>query len=271
MSEMKSMYSFPPNGEEFRDKRVVVTGGTQGAGEAMVRRFLFSGAQVATAARSAHPGAQQATIFVQTDLGTAEGIQKLADRVLSEWGGVDVLVNCVGGSDAPNGGYAALTDEHWQKALNLNLLAAVRCDKHFLAGMIERKSGVVLHVASIQHRLPLYDSTLAYAAAKGALSTYSKGLANEVGPKGVRVNMISPGFIETSGAHGMIVALAKSRGIDETAARQTVMHMIGGIPIGRPAQPEDVADLAAFLASDRAASIHGADYVIDGGTMPTTS
>ncbi len=80
--------------------------------------------------------------------------------------------------------------------------------------MIERKSGVILHVASIQHRLPLYDSTLAYAAAKGALSTYSKGLANEVGPRGVRVNMISPGFIETSGARGMIVAVAKSRGIE---------------------------------------------------------
>jgi NAD(P)-dependent dehydrogenase (short-subunit alcohol dehydrogenase family) len=81
--------------------------------------------------------------------------------------------------------------------------------------------------------------------------------------------MVSPGFIETSGAHGMIVQLAKSRGIDEHAARQQIMNMIGGIPIGRPAQPEEVAELVAFLASNRAASIHGADYVIDGGTMPT--
>jgi Enoyl-(Acyl carrier protein) reductase len=78
--------------------------------------------------------------------------------------------------------------------------------------MIERQSGVILHISSIQHRLPLYDSTLAYAAAKGALNPYNKGLANEVGPKGMRVNMISPGLIETSGAHGMIVALAKSKG-----------------------------------------------------------
>jgi NAD(P)-dependent dehydrogenase (short-subunit alcohol dehydrogenase family) len=257
--------------EDFKNKRVLVTGGTKGAGEAMVRRFLSSGAQVATAARSSLPTDQRPTLFVQTDLGTAAGIQKLADHILTEWGGVDILVNCVGGSDAPNGGYAALTDDHWHTALSLNLLAAVRCDKHFLAGMIERKAGVILHVASIQHRLPLYDSTLAYAAAKGALSTYSKGLANEVGPKGVRVNMISPGFIETSGARGMIVAVANSRGIDEDAARQAIMDMIGGIPIGRPARPEEVAELAAFLASDRAASIHGADYVIDGGTIPTTS
>ena len=100
--------------------------------------------------------------------------------------------------------------------------------------MLDRRSGVIIHIASIQHRLPLYDSTLAYAAAKAALVTYSKGLANEVGPKGIRVNVISPGFIETSGAHGMIVQLAKTNGIDEATARQPIMDMIGGIPIGRP-------------------------------------
>ena len=115
--------------------------------------------------------------------------------------------------------------------------------------MLERRSGVILHIGSIQHRLPLYDATLAYAAAKGALRTYSKGLANEVGPKGVRVNMISPGFIETSGAHGMIVQLAKSNGIDENAARQPIGDMIGGIPIGRPGRPEEVADLLGKLAA----------------------
>jgi NAD(P)-dependent dehydrogenase (short-subunit alcohol dehydrogenase family) len=188
---------------------------------------------------------------------------------MEKWGGIDILVNCVGGSDAPNGGFAALTDDHWQNALNINLMAAVRFDRSFLPGMIERGSGVILHISSIQHRLPLYDATLAYAAAKGALSTYSKGLANEVGPKGVRVNMISPGFIETSGAHRMILNLAKSKGIDENAARQEIMDMLGGIPIGRPAEPEEVAELVAFLASNRAASVHGADYVIDGGTVPT--
>src|SRR5437899_10420314 len=96
--------------------------------------------------------------------------------------------------------FAPFAPGDWQKALNVNLLASVRLDRAFLPGMIERKSGVILHISSIQHRLPLYDATLAYAAAKGALNTYNKGLANEVGPKGVRVNMISPGFIETSGA-----------------------------------------------------------------------
>jgi NAD(P)-dependent dehydrogenase (short-subunit alcohol dehydrogenase family) len=136
--------------------------------------------------------------------------------------------------------------------------------------MLERGTGVVLHIASIQHRLPLYDATLAYAAAKAALVTYSKGLANEAGPAGVRVNVISPGFIETSGAQGMILRLAESSGIDESVAREQIMAMVGGIPIGRPGRPDEVAELVAFLASDRAASIHGANYVIDGGSIPTT-
>lgn len=266
---MTEPYPFPVSHDEFKGKRVLVTGGTKGMGEAIVRRFTLSGAAVATTARSPVPPGQSPSLFLQTDIGTPEGVQLLVNRIQQEWGGLDVLINCVGGSDAPNGGFQALTDDDWHKALSVNLLAAVRLNRAFVPGMIERKSGVVLHISSIQHRLPLYDATLAYAAAKGALTTYNKGLANEVGPKGVRVIMISPGFIETSGAHGMIVQLAQSSGIEESAARQQIMNMIGGIPIGRPGKPEEVAELVVFLASDRAAYIHGADFVIDGGTMPT--
>jgi len=266
---MITVYPFPVSGDEFKNKRVLVTGGTKGMGEAIVRRFTLSGAAVATTARSPLPKGQSPSLFVQADIGTAQGVQTVVDRIQQEWDGLDILVNCLGGSEAPNGGFRALTDDDWQRALNVNLLAAVRLNRAFVPGMIERNSGVVIHISSIQHRLPLYDATLAYAAAKGALSTYNKGLANEVGSKGVRVNMISPGFIETSGAHGMIVHLAESRGIGEDSARREIMNMIGGIPIGRPGLPEEVAELVAFLASDRAASIHGADYIIDGGTMPT--
>jgi NAD(P)-dependent dehydrogenase (short-subunit alcohol dehydrogenase family) len=262
-------YPFPVQDDEFKAKRVLVTGGTKGMGEAIVRRLTLSGASVATTARSPLADGQSAALFMQADIGTAKGVQRVVDRVRQEWGGLDILVNNVGGSDAPRGGFRALSDEDWQRALNVNLLAAVRLDRAFLPGMIERKSGIVIHISSIQHRLPLHDATLAYAAAKGALRTYSKGLANEVGPKGIRVNMISPGFIETSGAHGMIVQLAQSGGISEDAARQQIVNMIGGIPVGRPGRPEEVAELVAFLVSDRAASIHGADYIIDGGTMPT--
>lgn len=262
--------TFNVDSDEFRDRRVLVTGGTKGIGEAIVRRLGAGGATVATTGRSALPEDQRPALFVRADVGTAEGVGDVARRVLAEWGGVDVLVNCVGGSDAPGGGFGALGDGEWEKALGLNLMAAVRFDRALVPGMIERGRGVVLHVASIQHRLPLHDSTLAYAAAKAALRTYSKGLANEVGPRGVRVNTVSPGFVETPAARDMILRLAEGRGVDERAARQAVVDMIGGIPAGRPGRPEEIAELVAFLASDRAAWIHGADYVIDGGTLRTT-
>jgi NAD(P)-dependent dehydrogenase (short-subunit alcohol dehydrogenase family) len=266
---MAVSYPYSLVGDEFKGKRVLITGGTKGMGEAMVRRFGLSGALVATTARSPLPSGQTPDLFIEADVSTTKGVQLIAERVLQEWDGLDILVNNVGGSTAPNGGFQALTDDDWQTALNTNLLAAVRLDRAFVPQMIAQGNGVVIHISSIQHLLPLYDSTLAYAAAKGALRTYSKGLANEVGPKGVRVNMVSPGFIETSGAHKMIVQLAQNREISEQESRQEIMNMIGGIPIGRPGHPEEVAELVAFLASERAASIHGADYVLDGGTIPT--
>ena len=262
--------TFAIDTDEFRDRRILVTGGTKGIGEAIVRRFAGGGGAVATAGRSALPGGQRPALFVRADLSTAGGVNDVVQRVLSEWGAVDVLVNCVGGSDAPSGGFRVLPDEEWEKAFNLNLMSAVRFDRALIPGMIERGRGVVIHVSSITHRLPQHDSTLAYSAAKAAMRTYSKGLAREVGPRGVRVNTVSPGFIETPAAQAMFRRLAESRGVDERAARQAVVDMIGGIPLGRPGRPEEVAELVAFLASDRAASIHGADYVIDGGTIPTT-
>jgi len=127
---------------------------------------------------------------------------------------------------------------------------------------------VVIHVTSIQRQMPLYQSTTAYAAAKAALSTYSKALSQEVAPQGVRVIRVSPGWVETSAAAGLIERLAAEAGTDQETARQQLMASLGGIPIGRPAKPVEVADLIAFLVSDRAAAINGAEYVIDGGTVP---
>jgi len=209
---------------------------------------------------------QASLLFIEADIGTPSGVQEVVARIEREWGGIDILVNNVGGTETKPGGFEVLTDEDWQNLLNVNLLAAVRFDRAFLPGMIERGSGVVIHVSSVSRRLPFSNSTLAYAAAKGALSTYSKGFAKGVAPKGVRVVMISPGFIETSGAHGMIRDISRCAGMSEEAARQRIMDMLGGIPMGRPGRPEEVAELVAFLSSDRAAYISGVDYVIDGGT-----
>jgi NAD(P)-dependent dehydrogenase (short-subunit alcohol dehydrogenase family) len=135
--------------------------------------------------------------------------------------------------------------------------------------MVARGSGVVIHVTSIQRALPLPQSTTAYAAAKAALSTYSKSLSKEVSPKGVRVVRVSPGWIETETGAEFLDRIAASAGTDRDGARQIIMNSLGGIPLGRPAKPAEVADLIAFLASSRAASITGAEFVTDGGTVPT--
>ena len=265
----ESLPHFKNDPSEFAGQRVLVTGGTKGAGEAIVRRFASGGARVATSARSEPPSGGPYECFVQADLSTPEGAEKLASAVLEAFGGVDIHIHCLGGSSTPGGGFAAATEAFWQKELNLNLLTAVRLDRLLLPGMIERGSGVAIHVASIQRRLPLHESTIPYAAAKAALVTYSKALSKELGPTGVRVNAVSPGWIRTTAADRMVKRLADSGGTSEEAARQGIMDALGGIPIGRPAFPEEVAELVAFLASARAASIHGAEYVIDGGTIPT--
>jgi NAD(P)-dependent dehydrogenase (short-subunit alcohol dehydrogenase family) len=252
---------------EFAGKRVLVSGGTKGLGRATVERFLAGGARVITAARAAvQPIA--GVEFVQADLTTAEGGQALAQAALERLGGIDILAHVVGGSASPPGGFAALTDEHWLAELNLNLFAAVRLDRLLIPQMLAQGKGTVVHVTSIQSVLPLPESTTGYAAAKAALRTYSKSISKELGPKGVRVNSVSPGWIMTEATADFLELLsADGRTIEE--ARQSVLDALGGISIGRGAEPEEVADLIAYLASDRASAIHGAEFVIDGGTIRT--
>src|ERR1700756_5877165 len=172
--------------DDFKGKRVLVTGGTKGAGKAIASRFLQGGATVAITARSG-PAEKTAAHFIQADLSTSEGTAHVIDEMLNRFKGVDIVVHNVGGSSAPSGGFITVTDELWQQAIDENLYPAVRLDRGLLPSMIEQGAGVIVHISSIQRTLPLYDSTLAYAAAKAALTNYSKALANEVSPKGVRV------------------------------------------------------------------------------------
>ena len=254
---------------ELSGRIALVTGGTKGTGKAIAERLLNAGATVIITARNTPEETNENLHFIAADLSKPEGTQKVVDEVLAKHGRIDILINNLGGSETPGGGFAVLTDEDWESTIQTNLIAPVRLDRRFLPQMIERGSGVIIHIASIQGRLPLYDSTLPYAAAKAGLINYSKSLSNEVSPKGIRVLTVSPGWIMTTSAIKMMERVAESSMSTIEQATQSVMDALGGIPIGRPAKPEEVAELVGFLVSPRANYLTGTEYVIDGGTIPT--
>ena len=251
---------------DFVGKRVLVTGGTKGIGAAVARRFAEAGADVVVAARTPveDPPAGR---FVRADLATPEGAEALAEETLDLLGGLDVLVDNAGSMSYARGGALALTDEDWQRDLSANLLSVVRLDRALLPAMIEQASGVIVHVSSAEARLP-QPASLAYAAAKAAETAYSKGLAGEVARHGIRVNAVEPGLIDTPASRAQLGGMAPETGGDPDAAFQQFVDAIG-IPLGRAGQPEDVAELVAFLASERARYVTGSRYAVDGGAIPT--
>jgi NAD(P)-dependent dehydrogenase (short-subunit alcohol dehydrogenase family) len=265
---------------DLHDTRALVTGGTRGIGQAIAARLAQAGATVLTTARTApdlaapelaapdDAGLAAGSVgFIAADVSTPEGAETIARAAQDRLGGVDVLVHNAGASFSRPGGALALNDEDWLLALNTNLMSAVRLDRLLLPAMVARSSGVILHTSSVQWRRPSASSP-AYAAAKAALTNYSKGLATEFGPKGIRVNTIVPGYIETSGALARIERIAEDRGLSTGAARQALIDDLGGIPLGRPGRPEEVANLACFLASPLASYLNGIQVYADGGNLP---
>jgi NAD(P)-dependent dehydrogenase (short-subunit alcohol dehydrogenase family) len=251
--------------DEFSGRSALITGGTRGIGKGIADRLRAGGARVVVAARSV-PDETSDDEVIAADVSTADGVATLGAEVLDRFGSVDILVHNVGGSGQYDGGAAALTDEDWQSALNANLLAAVRLDRAIIPGMVTRGSGAIVHITSIQRRAPL-PTSIPYAAAKAALTNYSKALSNELAPKGIRVNAVCPGYIETESAYRMAEEIGQINNISIDEARTQIMESIGGIPLGAPGRPADVGELVAFLVSDRAAYITGAEYVIDGGSV----
>lgn len=251
-------------------KVAIVTGASRGIGHAVVGALMEAGASVVTGARSTEPPVD-GVFHVSVDLSTAEGPRTLVRRALSEFDGVDVLVNNVGGGVAGGGGgapgFLGVDDDRWAAALDLNLLSAVRASREALPSLVERR-GSIVNISSNAARMPS-AGPVQYTVAKAALTAFGKALAEEFGPQGVRINTVSPGPVHTdlwAGPEGYGARLAKSKGI-------THERLLAGLPeamgmtTGSLVRPEEIASLVTYLASPHAVSINGSDLVVDGGAL----
>ncbi|HWV72745.1 MAG TPA: SDR family oxidoreductase [Pseudosphingobacterium sp.] len=255
--------------KELSGKIVLVTGGTKGIGKAIADRLLEAGATVVVTARN-HPGDENFTpYFIPTDLTIPSETDKVVREINAKFGTIDILVNNMGGSVSPSGGFGVLTDEHWENDLQLNLQSSIRIDRAILPQMVEKKNGVIIHISSLSGILPLYESLGAYAVAKAALNNYSKSLSKEFTPKGIRVAAVSPGMVKTDTMDAYLQSLSNTSGRSVEEVTQSLMTTLGGVPMGRMAFPEEIAELVGFLVSPRASYITGVNYIIDGGANPS--
>jgi NAD(P)-dependent dehydrogenase (short-subunit alcohol dehydrogenase family) len=251
---------------------VVVTGAGRGIGLAITEAFLRSGSRVVAGSRERTDGLdalvkQGAELaVVEVDLATADGPADLVAEAVARHGGVDVLVNNVGAVRPRVDGFLATTDADWEWTLAVNLLAAVRATRAALPHLLATGDGRIVTVSSINARLP-DPLVIDYSAAKAALSSFCKALSKEVGPRGVRINTVSPGPVATAlwqGAGGVAATVGQSRGVDpRDVARAAAAQAV----TGRFTLPSEVADLVLFLAGRRSGNITGADFAIDGGLI----
>ncbi|WP_409495958.1 oxidoreductase [Amycolatopsis sp. cmx-11-12] len=249
-------------------KTALVTGASRGIGLAIVQALAAEGVQVAACARTASEPLLEATSLTrQVDLTVPAQATELVDWALAELGGIDILVNNVGASPARTDGFQAISDDDWQHAFELNFFSAVRTTRAALPSLLERR-GTVINIGSVNSRLPL-PRLMDYSAAKAALASFGKSLADEVGEAGVRVNTISPGPTRTAvwtAADGMAAGLAKSAGIDHEEFVTQVPAMTG-MNTGQFTEPAELAVLVALLASGRVPNMNGSDLILDGGML----
>jgi len=252
----------------LKEMVALVTGGTKGIGKAIADRLSNSGIQVIITARKAPAEVTEGQYFIQADLAQSESAKIIAAEILKKYGRIDIIVNNAGANLSPGGGFSTLSDEHWNNDWQTNFMSVVRINKALLPVMIEQKSGVIVNISTGAAKLPIWEMTMSYSSAKAALNVYSKALANEVAAHGIRVNVVSPGLVETPLMLEFIQNMAQSSSVTPQEAYQSVMEKLN-VPMGRMAEPDEVASLVAYLVSPEAKYITGVNYSVDGGALPT--
>jgi 3-oxoacyl-[acyl-carrier protein] reductase len=248
---------------DLTGKTALITGASSGIGAATAAVFADLGARVAIGYYNNEKGANDVVaavsaaggkiIAIKGDVRKTADIHAVVDRTTAEFGPIDILVNNAG-SLVERQKLAQITEERWDEIMNLNLKSAVLCSQIVAPSMIERKSGVIINIVSIAGRNGGGPGAMAYATAKGALITFTKGLAKELAPQGVRVNGVSPGVIDTP-FHEVF------------STPEMIKNFVAGIPMGRTGTSMECATAIAFLASDAASYIAGETLEVNGGQL----
>ncbi len=259
---------------DLAGKVAVVTGAGKGIGMAVTKALADEGAHVVAGSLATdNLDGLKGVTPVAVDLATPDGPGQLIRRATQEHNRLDILVNNVGAVRMRTEGFFGTSDDDFAWAMQMNFFIAVRASRAALTMMVERGSGAIVNVASVNAFFQPDAATIDYGAAKAALVNLTKTLSQEFGPHGIRVNAVSPGPVSTDlwlGEHGVAETVAKATGVDADTARKTIIAGIGGFATGRFTTPEEVATLITFLASERASNITGANYLIDGGLIKTT-
>jgi NAD(P)-dependent dehydrogenase (short-subunit alcohol dehydrogenase family) len=259
----------------LQDKVVVVTGAGKGIGLAITKTLVDEGALVVAASRTTETldGLDRVTP-VAIDLLDRAAPAELVDRAVEVHGRIDVLVNNVGAVRTRLGGFLGTSDEEFEWSLQMNFMTAVRATRAAVTAMLAQgDGGTIVNTASVNAFYEPDAGVIDYGAAKAALVNFSKSVAQELGPKGIRINSVSPGPVATDlwlGEGGVADTVAKASGTDIATARANIVAGMGGFPTGRFTTPEEVATLIVLLASDRTANVTGSNYIIDGGLIKTT-
>ena len=256
----------------LKDKIAVVTGASKGIGLAVTQNLVAEGVRVVAGARGSTPEldalvAGGSVTFVAVDLALAEGPGLLVQQAIALHGGVDLLVNNVGGGDLRFDGFLAVPESEWLRVFDFNVMTAVRACRVAIPSMLERGGGSIVNISSINSMLP-QSFVIDYSAAKAALKNLGKGLSEEFGPRGIRVNTVSPGATatplwltpETGAAARFGATVGKT--VDEV-----VELVSAGFALGRFAEADEVAAVVTLLLSPKAGAVTGADYVVDAGTL----